>query len=92
MMVKLMQKRLRLRRKHILKNNTEKTTDDFVIEEAFEQLSIIVEKLDRPETNLSESIKLYSNGVELLKQCSDTLDCVEKQIVILNEEGNMNHV
>ena len=35
---------------------------------------------------LTESLKLYTQGVKLLKECNDELDKVEKQLIILDEE------
>lgn len=58
------------------------------IEEKFEQISTIIETLEQPATPLAESLKLYTQGVKLLKECNDELDKVEKQLIILGEEEN----
>lgn len=60
------------------------------VEEAFTKLSDIVEKMDEPEVTLEESMQLYRNGVELLNQCGDTLDRIEKELIILTEEGEIS--
>ena len=39
---------------------------------------------------LEEFIKLYKEGVELVEKCKKQLADVEKQIVILEEQGNKN--
>lgn len=59
------------------------------IEEAFEQLSDIVAQMDEPGVTLEESMHLYRRGVELLNQCGDTLDRIEKEMITLTEEGEM---
>lgn len=64
--------------------------ESFSVEEAFTKLSDIVEKMDEPEVTLEESMQLYRNGVELLNQCGDTLDRIEKELIILTEEGEIS--
>lgn len=56
------------------------------IEDKFEQINAIIETLEQPATPLTESLKLYTQGVKLLKECNDELDKVEKQLIILDEE------
>ncbi|MFU8811454.1 MAG: exodeoxyribonuclease VII small subunit [Balneolaceae bacterium] len=43
-------------------------------EEALKKLELIVQQLDNEESTLEESIRLYEEGLELSKQCSDTLE------------------
>ncbi len=57
------------------------------IEKAFENLDGIIEKLEAEDTKLSDSISLYSKGVKLLNDCKEALDKVEKQMILLEEEG-----
>ena len=60
------------------------------IEDKFEQISAIIETLEQPATSLTESLKLYTQGVKILKECNDELDKVEKQLIILDgEEENV---
>ena len=49
------------------------------IEDKFEQINAIIETLEQPATSLTESLKLYTQGVKILKECNDELDKVEKQ-------------
>lgn len=67
------------------KAETEKT-----IEEAFEELDILAEKLEDRETSLEDSFKLYKEGMELLKYCSSKLDTVEKKMLMMNEDGTLD--
>lgn len=57
------------------------------LEEAFEQLEGIIEKLEDPEISLEDSFKQYESGMELLKKCNQQIDKVEKKIQVLNENG-----
>ena len=53
----------------------------FDIDQGFHQLDEILTKLS------SEEIKLYTEGVNLVKQCKDSLDKVEKELIVLEENG-----
>lgn len=72
------------------KKKESENRESFSVEEAFTKLSDIVEKMDEPEVTLEESMQLYRNGVELLNQCGDTLDRIEKELIILTEEGEIS--
>ena len=56
------------------------------IEQAFEELTQIVETLEKNETDLAESIALYGKGMTLLGQCKSVLDDVEKEIIVIGRE------
>lgn len=57
------------------------------LEDLFAGLDGVVEKLEQGETSLEESFRLYQAGMEMLKKCSKKIDAVEKQILILEENG-----
>lgn len=38
---------------------------------------------------LEESFQKYQEGMQLLKSCKDKIDLVEKKILMLNEEGQL---
>ena len=59
--------------------------ETFMIEEAFARLEEIHAALDNPETNLKQSLELYTEGVKLTTACKDYLQTMEKEIQILNE-------
>ncbi len=61
--------------------------DEFVLEEAFESLDDIIERLEDPEISLEDSFTEYQKGMELLKRCNEAVDTVEKKIRVL-EEGS----
>ena len=56
---------------------------DQSIEETFAQLDELLEKLEASDTSLEESFACYEAGMKLVKACSDKIDKVEKQIMIL---------
>lgn len=60
------------------------------LEEGFEQLEKIIEELEREPASLEESFKLYKKGMDLLKECHNTIDTVEKKVLVLSENGEAN--
>lgn len=56
---------------------------DQSIEETFAQLGELLEKLEASDTSLEESFACYEAGMKLVKACSDKIDKVEKQMMIL---------
>ena len=60
-------------------------------EDALEKLEKIVQKLEKGELSLDESIEYFQEGVELSKLCTRKLDEVEKKITLLieNDKGEI---
>ena len=57
------------------------------MEELFGQLEDTIQKMEKEEISLEDSFQLYHKGMDLLKQCNDKIDKVEKKMLILDEEG-----
>lgn len=57
------------------------------LEATFEELDQIIAQLESSDVGLDDSFKLYQAGMKLLKNCNDSIDKVEKKILILNEKG-----
>lgn len=55
-------------------------------EDAIKELEGIVEKLEKGELTLDESINVFQRGIELSKFCGKRLDEVEKKISVLIED------
>ena len=70
------------------KQMAEKMEDKFRLEEAFDQIELLLERLQSKEVSLEESFSLYEQGMKLLKQCSENIDHVEKQMLQIDEEGH----
>lgn len=54
-------------------------------EEAMAELEEIVEKLEKGELTLDQSLEYFKKGVELSKYCNNRLEEVERQITLLIE-------
>lgn len=65
---------------------------DMKLEEAFEKLDSILMELEKPEVSLEDSFTLYQQGMKLLKTCNDSIDKVEKELILLSENGESNEL
>lgn len=61
--------------------------DKLTLEETFAGLEEVIQKMERGEVSLEESFQLYHKGMDMLKSCNDKIDKIEKQMLILDEEG-----
>ena len=57
-------------------------------EEQLTALETVVEKLERGELSLDESVALFEEGVRLSTACKKELDSAEGRIQALTEEGD----
>lgn len=57
------------------------------LEQSMEELELVMEALNRPEVSLEESFSLYKKGMDLLLECNKAIDKVEKELMILEENG-----
>ena len=60
------------------------------LEESFQKLEEIVGKMEQEVISLEDSFALYNEGMKVLKNCNDSIDTVEKKLMILNGEVNNN--
>ena len=68
----------------------QQTTDNEKnIEDVFQELDVIAEKLESSDTSLEDSFRLYKKGMELLKYCSGKLDTVEKKMLQMDDDGTL---
>jgi len=57
------------------------------LEGSLEELEQVMEELGSAELSLEESFLLYKRGMDLLLQCNQAIDKVEKELMILEENG-----
>lgn len=62
------------------------------LEESFANLETIIDNLENGQLSLDESFKMYNEGIKLIKNCNAQLDKVEKQIIILNKNGEDDEI
>lgn len=59
------------------------------LEENFARLEELIGKLEQEDISLEEAFMTYSEGMAVLKQCNGQIDRVEKQVLMLNEAGQL---
>lgn len=60
------------------------------LEEAFAQLEQVTKTLEDENISLEESFAIYQKGMQLLKYCNESIDKVEKKVLVLNGEGKLD--
>ncbi|MEZ3443763.1 MAG: exodeoxyribonuclease VII small subunit [Lachnospiraceae bacterium] len=60
------------------------------LDQSFEKLEEMIGKLEQEDISLEESFKLYKEGMKLIKSCNDKIDKVEKEVLKLNENGELD--
>ncbi len=60
------------------------------LEEAFAQIEETIGHLEEEETTLEESFQAYQQGMKLLQYCNEKIDKVEKQVLLINEDGELD--
>lgn len=69
-----------------------KKTEEFGLEENFARLEETIERLESDDISLEDAFRAYSTGMGILKLCNDQIDRVEKQVLKLNEEGQLEEL
>ena len=70
-----------------MEENKEKS---FSLEDTFEELEKVVEKLESSDISLEESFVSYKKGIEMVESCNHYIDRIEKKVMVLNEEGELD--
>ena len=63
--------------------------DNITLEERFAKLEEIVKKMEDPDVSLDESFELYEAGLDEIKNAGSMLDGMEKSMLVLNEQGDL---
>lgn len=62
--------------------------EEMTLEQGFNKLDEIIEKLEGKDLSLEEAFLVYAEGMKMLKFCNDSIDRVEKKMLIMNEQGD----
>lgn len=60
------------------------------IEEAFDRISKLLAQMEQEDCSLEDSFKCYEEGMKLIKYCNGRIDRVEKRVLALNTDGELN--
>lgn len=66
------------------------TTKAIDFEKSLKQLETLVDKLEKGDLSLEDSLKNFEQGVKLTRQCRDALQTAEQKISVLSKEDNAN--
>lgn len=59
------------------------------LEENFAKLEETIAQLESEDISLEAAFQAYSQGMTLLKSCNEQIDRVEKKVLVLSENGDM---
>jgi len=60
------------------------------LEELFDALEEVIDVMEQPEVPLEEAFQLYHKGMDMLKSCNSRLDKIEKEMLVLDDEGELH--
>jgi len=71
------------------KGRSEVPVEQLTLEECFAELQQIVERLEKGELSLGESLQLFERGMQLSRRCERELQKVEQriQLILENQTG-----
>lgn len=59
------------------------------LEEKFAKLEETIALLEQEDLSLEESFAAYTRGMDLLRQCNEEIDQVEKKVLKISENGTL---
>ncbi|MBO4750858.1 MAG: exodeoxyribonuclease VII small subunit [Lachnospiraceae bacterium] len=62
------------------------------LEENFDRLEELIEALSDSDVSLEDAFRAYSEGINLLKECNDQIDRVEKKVLVLGGNGELEEL
>lgn len=71
-------------------SQAKQSEEELSLEEAFARIEETIEQLEEEETTLEESFSAYQKGMQLLQYCNAKIDKVEKQVLKINEDGELD--
>lgn len=58
------------------------------LEENFSALEQIIEQMEKPDISLEDSFRYYKEGLTLVKNCTESIDKIEKEIKVLEADDD----
>lgn len=63
---------------------------EMTLEQIFDKLEESIEKLEQEDISLEDSFKIYREGMKLIQTCNEKIDKVEKEVLKLSENGELD--
>ena len=70
-------------------NNTDNKNEKTGLEERFSMIEDILGKMEDEDVTLDQSFDLYKQGIEQTKAANADLDRIEKAMLVINEDGEL---
>ncbi len=70
-------------------NNTENKNEKTGLEERFSMIEDILGQMEDENVTLDQSFDLYKQGIEQIKAANADLDRIEKAMLVMNEDGEL---
>ena len=70
-------------------NNTDNKNEKTGLEERFSMIEDILGKMEDEDVTLDQSFDLYKQGIEQIKTANADLDRIEKAMLVINEDGEL---
>ncbi|MEE1007673.1 MAG: exodeoxyribonuclease VII small subunit [Agathobacter sp.] len=59
------------------------------LEDSFVNLEEIIKQMESPDVTLNQSFDLYKKGLDEIKNANSMLDKIEKEMLVINAEGEL---
>lgn len=69
--------------------NTER--EEVSLEDMFADVEQLIAHMEE-EISIDEAFEAYEQGMKTLKKCNDKIDKIEKKILVLNEQGDLEEL
>jgi len=63
---------------------------ELTLEQLFGKLEESIAQLEGEDISLEDSFQLYKEGMKLVQTCNGRIDRVEKEVLKLNENGDLD--
>jgi len=58
------------------------------LKETFQELEEILHKLESSNVDIDEMVKLYEDGMKLVKECKNKIENAEQKIKVINQDDD----
>ena len=70
----------------------EQKKEERTLQDMLRTLDEQIRQLESEDISLEDSFLVYEQGLKLIKECNDKIDRVEKKVLELNAEGNLQQM
>ena len=70
-------------------NNTDNKNEKTGLEDRFSMIEDILGQMEDENVTLDQSFDLYKQGIEQIKAANADLDRIEKAMLVMNEDGEL---